>query len=313
MTEMREPVLIDFSLTTECNADCLYCSVPQWARLHNKERVDMELDLVKSILDNCPGTVILCGRCEPLLYKEIPEVIAHARRRGKWLKTYTNASLLDEDMSQSLLDAGLPLLICSVDECDPERYERIRRGLKFDVMRKNIEGFIRLRNKGGYKTQISVNIIKSVETRDRIEEIRSFWRQTVKVDSVNLIKEETDHATWGPPEPRFYNGSDAHPIKCVRPFDHLTIYPPGLPVLCCVDQCFYPYGDLREEKPLEAFNNETIQEWRRALTAGKNYPTMCHRCCSGTGNAASARPRREIWKKPPGIENTYARDNRSKE
>ena len=66
-----------------------------------------------------------------------------------------NGSALTEKRSQQLLDSGLTRLRFSLDAIDNETYAKVRVGsIHMDRVKKNIETFLNLKEKGGYKLPI---------------------------------------------------------------------------------------------------------------------------------------------------------------
>ena len=64
-------------------------------------------------------------------------------------------------MVKKILEAGLTRLRFSLDAATKETFEKIRIGADYESVMKNIERFVELRNKGGYKLPvIGVNFVK---------------------------------------------------------------------------------------------------------------------------------------------------------
>jgi len=269
---MKQPRFLVPNITSRCNANCIFCS-----RRYARDTSDMDFDLYARMIDGCPGAqwVLPITYGEPLLHPRVVDMVKYATDRGKMVKLYTNASLLDEKMAQALLDAGLNILVCSVDDCDAASYEKMRRGLSFQAVRSNIERFVGLRNSAGYTTQVIAQAVVTVENEWRIDQVKAFWQQ--RVDLVATSK-EFDYAAYGPPKQKWYTG---RPLAyCERLNEHLTVLQDGTVVMCCMDQGYYPVGDLKTQTPLEAFNSPEFEMIRTALNTGENYPYMCHLCLS---------------------------------
>ncbi|WP_455539213.1 SPASM domain-containing protein [Terrisporobacter sp.] len=72
-----------------------------------------------------------------------------ASSRIKKVELLTNGTLLDEEMSRNLLEAGLTMLWISIDSLEPEGYEKIRVNSKLEKIITNIKIFNRLREYNG--------------------------------------------------------------------------------------------------------------------------------------------------------------------
>jgi len=140
---------------------------------------NMDLSLYKKIIDEGAEHrlwgVKLSYRGEPLLNKNIMEMILYAKRKGI-MDVYfnTNGMLLSEEMSREIIDAGLDRISISVEGTDPDLYEKMRINAKFDTVLKNVNRLMELREKmkiGHPKIRVqSVNY-----SGFDIEDYRHFW------------------------------------------------------------------------------------------------------------------------------------------
>jgi len=111
---MRTAFLV---LSTRCNNACAFCFYrqdPTWQREQSLDAADFPAlmdDL--SLLD--VDELILTGG-EPLLVPGILEMIETARARGMRPSMITNGVLLDEELAVRLSDAGLDVLVWSLND-----------------------------------------------------------------------------------------------------------------------------------------------------------------------------------------------------
>ena len=119
------PMHLDIETTSRCNLRCTFCDkLP----LLTKDRLGyIDLSLYKKIIDEGAEHhlwgVKLSYRGEPLLHKDIVEMVEYARRKGV-LDVYfnTNGMLLTPIMSEKLIDAGLNRISISVEGTDPAAF-----------------------------------------------------------------------------------------------------------------------------------------------------------------------------------------------
>jgi sulfatase maturation enzyme AslB (radical SAM superfamily) len=270
---MLEPSLLWLEVTNRCNGNCIYCARQYVGELH-----DMDFDLYKKIIDSCSSTktVQTSGFGEPLLYPHIVEAVAYAKRKGKYVRFLTNASLLNEDLALQLLQAGLDEIRFSVDECTREGYESLRLGLKWKTVLDNIIVFEHLNKKGGYGVKTLIKMTRTKENSPRIQKIETFWKRHVGKVSIKsevfIPPPNMLHAN------RFVSGP---PVDCKRVNQHLSVKNDGTVILCCRDWfAVYPMGNLKSEHALDVFNGETFFKIRKSLRMGKDYPTICGYCKS---------------------------------
>ena len=104
------PMHLDIEVTSRCNLKCTFCDRQPF--LKRDQIGDMDISLYKRIIDECSEHKLWAGklsyRGEPLLHKDIAEMVSYAKKRGI-LDLYfnTNAMLLDEKLAERLIDAGL--------------------------------------------------------------------------------------------------------------------------------------------------------------------------------------------------------------
>jgi MoaA/NifB/PqqE/SkfB family radical SAM enzyme len=125
----REPLPLPRELyiesTTRCNEFCDQCP-----RTHLGREADRDITLAEvrgiveqfSVLDR----VVLHGLGEPLLNRELPEIIAYLHSRGVYTLFNSNALLLTEKRGQALIESGLNELRVSLDGATAATYARVR-------------------------------------------------------------------------------------------------------------------------------------------------------------------------------------------
>jgi len=144
------PMHLDIETTSCCNLKCTFCD--KLPLLKKNQLGYIEFDLYKKIIDEGREHklwgVKLSYRGEPLLHKDICKMVHYAKKNGI-LDVYfnTNGMLLNEEVSNELIDAGLNRISISIEGVDAESFEQKRIGAKFDVIKKNIELLLNLRSK----------------------------------------------------------------------------------------------------------------------------------------------------------------------
>lgn len=112
------------NVTDNCNMRCIMCN--QWQETKKNE---LTTDEWKGVLDDLGklGVKEVCfGGGEPLLVRDLPSLIKHARARGMDAGITTSGYLLNERKLEELLEAGISNVTISIDGVG-EDYERIRR------------------------------------------------------------------------------------------------------------------------------------------------------------------------------------------
>ena len=142
------PIQLIISLTSWCNLSCQMCIFKE-SNSVSKEYMSLELvDKIVSEAKQMKVQSFFLGSCsEMLLHPHIEDVI---RRFGKvgvfdyWI--ITNGTLLNDSISQAMIDSGVTVLGVSLDAATNETYKNIRGGNLENVINKIYE-FVELREK----------------------------------------------------------------------------------------------------------------------------------------------------------------------
>jgi len=120
------PDLLTIGLTYRCQCSCVHCSsnVP-----NRKKSEELETSQVKSIIDQAKSlgivrTTFFGG--EPLLRKDIVELVQYAHDAGMITRINTNGWLLSRELVSKLEDAGLTLCDVSIDDPDSKTHDKLR-------------------------------------------------------------------------------------------------------------------------------------------------------------------------------------------
>jgi pyrroloquinoline quinone biosynthesis protein E len=107
MNEFPPPLGLILEITHRCPLQCPYCSNPL-----DLERAAAELDTATwiSVLDQAADIGILQVHFtggEPMARRDLPELVAHAAKKGLYTNIITSGVTLDDRMMASLMQAGV--------------------------------------------------------------------------------------------------------------------------------------------------------------------------------------------------------------
>ena len=119
------PTELYLETTNRCNLACRTC--PQYFGMPEGSG-DLSLDQVRLIVDQLPDLrrVVLHGIGEPLLNKQLVDIIQVLKSRGAHVLFNTNGLLLRGRLVELLIVSGLDELRVSVDSAEPATYAEIR-------------------------------------------------------------------------------------------------------------------------------------------------------------------------------------------
>ena len=115
-----------WELTYRCTAKCAICSY--WRNPSDPES-ELPLPRIREGLDKihsygCRAVNFTGG--EPTLRRDLAEIVRSASELGMWTSLVTNGSLLTQQRVRELRDAGLDVLLVSLDSIHPEVHDRQR-------------------------------------------------------------------------------------------------------------------------------------------------------------------------------------------
>lgn len=185
------PILCGLVVTYRCNMKCGFCSLSERANL-KKELSEAEFKTVIDDFFRLGATGIGFTGGEPLLRKDIFNLIVHAKNKKLATQLTTNGMLLDREVSNRLVDAGLDDLGVSLESSIPDLHDQIR-GVKgsWQIMIKGIENFIQVRKKTRKDVVITVSTVINKKNLGNMKEFINFC-VNLGVDAISfgLVQKE---------------------------------------------------------------------------------------------------------------------------
>jgi radical SAM protein with 4Fe4S-binding SPASM domain len=126
---MNDLFLIAINLTRRCNLACDHCYMDAESRLDgNKDELTTYevLQLLDEIASRSNETMVVLTGGEPLIRKDLEQLVAHGSQLGLSMVVGTNGVLLNELRVVSLKKAGAMGIGISLDSLDPESHNRFR-------------------------------------------------------------------------------------------------------------------------------------------------------------------------------------------
>lgn len=272
------PGRLTLELTNHCNYRCPMCP----SRLDLKvPRGLMPAELFKRIVDEAvehlPVGLVPFFRGESLMHPELAPLIAYAVSRGLGpVQLASNGSLLDRDLSARLLDSGLDFISFSVDTVDEAEYRRQRRGGELHKVRGNIEDFIAMRDRGGYRTEIQVSATRTERNEGSIRRFVDFW-----LDRADRVRIYVEHSKDGHLGSLDVPGLDVpgQRLACHKPFSDMVVYFDGKVGLCNHDWFRGDgLGDVSALEVAKVWHSPVYEELRAQHLSGRVEDATCAHC-----------------------------------
>jgi MoaA/NifB/PqqE/SkfB family radical SAM enzyme len=147
------PVCLYLEVTNRCNLLCETC--PRTFE-DLEPPADMSWELFTSIIDQVPNIarVVMHGVGEPMLVKNLPEMIRYLKARNIYALFNTNGTLLTPRRQRELIETGLDELRVSLDAADAKTFLAVRGKDFFNRIVRNISSFTQLQKDLGAKNPL---------------------------------------------------------------------------------------------------------------------------------------------------------------
>lgn len=260
------PSLIYIEITNYCNAKCIMCPHEKMKR----ERGHMPWYIFKKIVDECvqfegSGLRFVLHKdgeplMDPLLFKRIDYIKKTLKKSTVHFNT--NASLLNDRNVSKILNSPLDSITFSVDGASKRTYERIRKGLKYEIVTSNIESFFEKRKSTSKRPHVIMQMVVDKNNMHETTKYKDLWGN--KADEVlfksmhNFLVQKTSiHGN---------RLSEKQLRRCKMPFREMLFYWNGEVGLCCWDyDHFVALGNIKNESLLKIYNSSKFAEIRKAM------------------------------------------------
>ena len=120
------PTFVTVAVTYRCQCRCDHCYSDSPARPHDNEMTTAELKSVLRQVRGLGSLAVHFSGGEPLLRKDIFDLVAYARDLGLLTRVNTNGLLVNPESAKKLKAAGLTECGVSLDSAEPSVHERFR-------------------------------------------------------------------------------------------------------------------------------------------------------------------------------------------
>lgn len=283
------PRIIYIEPTNACNLECIMCPQSRMSEHRKIEFFDMGLfgRLCTEIAKIKPKVVVFHLGGEPLLNKNLPEMIAQMEAIGVDTGLSTNGTLLDKETAERLIDAGLDLI--RVDFCsDKQRFETLRKGAKWESVRDNVRTLIQTKKeKQAHKPFVILQSIRFADEDDK---------DPSEVDAILSSFDMLDHRNIAVYKAHSFSGEFADDVKndsryktirnpekyypCRHAWGGIVITCNGTVLPCCRDLLGeYVLGSIHENSIMDLWNSKKYIDLRRRQKEGSyDQLSICRNC-----------------------------------
>jgi MoaA/NifB/PqqE/SkfB family radical SAM enzyme len=305
------PLMVVIAAVYPCNLGCPFCPYTDGNSeirkyYHDRGGDLMPVGLWNKMAEECGeygAWMRITGGGEPMLHKNMTEMIEHAKVKGARVWLNTNGSMFGpmekhRDRLRRIIFAGVDLIEFSMDAADAATYALLRPPHGgpprhpekwWNHHLDNIKAALEIRKELATPTRIVVSMIRQEAMDEKLEEGVRFWLRDIGVDDVITRKYLTwDDNTTLP----LGQALDRHLYAelpeekaepCVWPFERLNVDTLGRIALCGQDISFRT-SDLfpnANDAPLkEIWQGEMFNWYRRMHLEGRGAECFPCRGCS---------------------------------
>jgi len=273
------PVRLWVEPTSVCNLRCVMCPNKD---LPKAQKGFMDFALFKKVIDEAKGFIFdvhLLHRGESLLHPDFFDMVRYAHEAGVATRFHTNGTLLDEDKSRRLIEAGLDQFAFSFDGFDAETYESIRVNADFEKTVANIRRFLEVKKEMGRRKPVTFielihfpDVFKSFDRAKRRAFLDRF--KGLPLDHVHVKELHNWAGDAGAAE------SKGRYTPCTFLWHALIVFWDGQ-VLPCTQDFFgqLALGNVRDSSIREIWNGDRLVRLReKILTRDLTGLEPCGRC-----------------------------------
>lgn len=239
---------------------------------------------------------------EPLLNKELPAMIASAKKSGVGVvKVSSNVHFLDGERGLALLTSGLDVLILSVDGASQDTYQTFRKDGDFATVARAIAWLCSEKKRLGLtKPRIELQFIVMRHNEHELPEMRRLAEQW-GVDKLRIktVGADDDHTKSLIPttrllsryEPDSVTPNVRHPF-CTMAWDHTVVNVDGSVTPCCYlrpdmgDE--FVMGNVFETPFRAIWRGEKYRRFRAQMLTDRSAMPVCNKCRGGTHDLIAA-------------------------
>lgn len=288
------PLSTPFSLQVfpiyACNLACSYCihSVPLEKRGFIASKNVLSFNLYKKVVDDMMAfpqklkMLRLAGTGEPLLHKQIAEMVAYAKEKqiADSIDIVTNGLRLSQGLSKDLIAAGLDKLRISIQGLSDAAYAYTKEAGVFVRLIEEIKFFYNHKK----DTKIYIKIIDCAlqeGDEERFLDIFGDICDYIAVEHLIPAVDQIDYTDLAKNSSKCtQNGNAVRDIRvCPQPFYMMQLNPDGNIVPCCSMETPIVLGNAVDESMYAIWHGEKNKAFLlNQLRFNKNIYPVCQKC-----------------------------------
>jgi radical SAM protein with 4Fe4S-binding SPASM domain len=264
------PPTVVIANTHSCNHFCRMCI----REAVTFDGPNMEVRLFRKLIDEGASYfryISLDGPGETIMNPDAFALIRYAKSKGIRMVFSTNATLMNEEIVEAILDSGLDHIIFSLNGTSRDVYASVHGVDAFDTAVTNIRRFLSRKSERKASTLVTLQMVCLQQTLHQVDDFYRMWRPVPGVNSVRVKKDvvavERVQSGAAGPRPQRRN-------PCARLWYGPVFIETNGDVYASPGVLYKapPVGNVWLKPLAEIWNNEKMQAMRRAHASGDESP-----------------------------------------
>ncbi|OGR07507.1 MAG: hypothetical protein A2511_12250 [Deltaproteobacteria bacterium RIFOXYD12_FULL_50_9] len=286
------PYIFVFEVTNVCNLKCPFCLTGKGI-FGGREVRHMSFAESKHIIDAVADYTYLLQLYtwgEPLLNKDLIQIIEYAKQRNMYVMLSTNATLMTPAYNEKLLNSGIDYVMVAIDGGSDETYKQYRVGGNYLKVLANVKDLLEQRKaKKIAHPFVEWQFIVFRHNEHEVKETEKL-AYSIGINKFTPLPAYVENEKWLPTLKEYKKSTIYNPERlknCDRPWSHLNVRADGGIAPCCFE--FFKkddFGNLKKDDFEEFWNNAYFQESRRLIyqhskSKGRKIDDsnlICHGC-----------------------------------
>ena len=289
----HSPLVVSVEPANICQLKCPECPVGrgEGRKVIGERTMPREVwERVLSEVARTAHTIQFYFQGEPLLNKDLPQMIQEAHDAGLYTIVSTNAQAMTPELATALVASGLDRIIVSMDGLSDASYNAYRIGGSLDKCKQALRWLhqSKIENRES-KIVIELQCLRLKSNEHEWSELKRVYK-SLGADKLTLKTAQLyDYANGHPLMPsdpkysRYILGTDGlyhrRPLRkgCFRVWSGCVITTTGEVLPCCYDKAHaFSYGNIMTAPLKDLFCSPQAQAFRKA--AYQQTPPICQEC-----------------------------------
>lgn len=277
------PVHILLEPTRACNYLCPQCPRQTFAEIKNLNKMEITLEEFKYVMRQI-GRYLLTIRFwhygEPLINKDLAEIIRTAKEYKIFTVLSSNCSLLAPEVGKKLIESRLDYLLVSINAATEETYKIFTQTEYFNAVIDNLRHFVSLKKEMG--SHLPFINLQFIVMRDNFKEAKEMKRifEYVGANKLSFKCPGFKRRELGLSNAQYQLRGLDTTFFCSLPYEELVICANGDVTPCALDiRNSFVMGNIFKDDFRMIWNGEKYRDFRKTVNHDINSINICVDCC----------------------------------